>query len=117
MKIENFFKQHDDVECLCDRLLDVDTCCETLKKRLNNCRIGIRYDRQDRSYAIKERYMSGYNSITHCPWCGSKLPSDLYDTREEVLKKEFGIDEDDRTQAKKVPAEFLTDEWWKKRGL
>lgn len=77
MNIKQFFSQHNDVECHCNKFQDIETCCETLKERLNDCRIGIRYDKQYGDYAIKQRYMSGYNSISHCPWCGSKFPVSL----------------------------------------
>ena len=56
--------------------------------------------------------------IIYCPYCGTKLPTNLcagdeyYDALEEALGKEFcDITEDE------IPEEFKTDEWWKKRGL
>lgn len=56
--------------------------------------------------------------IEFCPWCSAKLPESLSDVRDSILLDEYGIDDEfDKKQAKKIPAEFLTDEWWKKRGL
>jgi hypothetical protein len=56
--------------------------------------------------------------VDYCPWCGTKLPESLFDTRFDILEKEYGIDSPyDDKQKDKIPAEFLTDEWWKKRGL
>ena len=56
--------------------------------------------------------------IKFCPWCGSQLPKYLYDEWERILTQEYGIqtpsahmDDED------FPPEFLTEEWWKKRGL
>lgn len=95
-----------------------DTRLGTFKERLNNCRIGIRYDKQFRNYAIKQRYMSGFNAISHCPWCGAKFPTDLSSQWDSILLNEYNLDNPfNSKQAKLIPAEFLTDEWWKKRGL
>ena len=54
--------------------------------------------------------------IHYCPYCGKKLPTILEDEWYEVLKKEYGLTFDDDVD-KQIPSEFLTDEWWKKRGL
>jgi hypothetical protein len=57
-------------------------------------------------------------SVSFCPFCGAKLPNDLVEERMDILEKEYGIDDvyDDK-QKKLIPQEFMTDEWWKKRGL
>ena len=56
--------------------------------------------------------------INFCPWCGEKLPTNLYNEWKRILTHEYGIktpsahmDDDD------FPPEFKTEEWWKKRGL
>ena len=53
----------------------------------------------------------------YCPFCGAKLPKELSDEWFDILEKEYGIDDPHDSQRDKVPAEFWTDEWWKKRGL
>jgi hypothetical protein len=78
-----------------------------------------------RSYQIREiiNYkkkisIGASNAITYCPWCASKLPESLGDELDEILAREFNITEIwDPEQAKRIPAEFQTDAWWKKRGL
>ena len=59
--------------------------------------------------------------IKYCPFCGSKLPDELYDKRYEFIGKELGkeylSDDDGNPPKKELPQEFQTDEWWKKRGL
>jgi hypothetical protein len=56
--------------------------------------------------------------IDFCPFCGTKVPKSLTKKRSEILEREFGIDDPyDTKQKKRIPQEFETDEWWKKRGL
>ena len=55
--------------------------------------------------------------LLYCPWCGTKLPKDLDGVWSETLKREYGIKDPIFDDADKVPPEFRTDEWWKKRGL
>lgn len=59
-----------------------------------------------------------FQKINFCPWCGCKL---LIDLREEffkqvtaLLREELGIE---AFSDPRLPEEFKTDEWWKKRGL
>ncbi len=55
--------------------------------------------------------------LVFCPWCGKKLPKDLwnewYDEIEE-LGFELPLEPDDYN---KIPKEYMTEEWWKKKGL
>ena len=98
----------------------MEHCCESMDflcKRDNTitCYIDTRgyrllLDKADQIDGTHER-------LEYCPWCGSKLPEDLTYKIEEVLEKEYGITDPWDTEEDKVPAEFHTDEWWKKRGL
>lgn len=57
--------------------------------------------------------------LFYCPWCGKKLPKKLNSKWDEILEKEYGITDpffNEKDKAK-MPKEFWTDEWWKKRGL
>jgi hypothetical protein len=57
--------------------------------------------------------------LKYCPYCGKKMPKELSDEWYDVLEAEYGLidissgDHDDE----RIPKEFWTDEWWKKRGL
>jgi hypothetical protein len=106
---------------LCNKYDDFEIiCCPELKERLNNCKIGILYDKACRFFSIKRPhpYKSGAHRIPHCPWCGKQFPKDLIDEWYGILEKEYGLDyPDGDSQSKLVPEEFKTDEWWKKRGL
>lgn len=56
--------------------------------------------------------------LHYCTHCGKKLPSELTQSRQQVLKSEYGIDiKYDPASEATIPKEFKTDEWWKKRGL
>lgn len=57
------------------------------------------------------------SSISYCPFCGTKLPVELSDYWFDILEIEHGIVDTAGEDKAKVPAEFRTDEWWKKRGL
>jgi hypothetical protein len=102
-------------------------CCDFIKRDfivLDEIKLksySIVYDAYWRSYFIP--YVSidteeeCLREISHCPFCGSKLPSDLSDKWYEVLEEDYGITDPQGEERNKVPAEFHTDEWWKKRGL
>jgi hypothetical protein len=60
-------------------------------------------------------------SIHFCPFCGEKFPTELGDKWDEVLRKELGEyqarEESFDDFLRRLPPEFQTDEWWRKRGL
>lgn len=105
-------------ECACAQRPRYEGCCETLQKYVNNCKTELNYYPAERQISIALAHGLGREVLSYCPWCGTKLPNSLFDTRWDILENEYGIDDPyDTKQKKKIPAEFLTDEWWKKRGL
>ncbi|MDR0695639.1 MAG: hypothetical protein LBF56_02620 [Holosporales bacterium] len=60
-------------------------------------------------------------SIHFCPFCGKAFPEELEDKWVETLMNELGIirkeNEPYEEFKKRVPPEFQSDEWWRKRGL
>ena len=100
-------------------------CCERMKLAVDDIDCPLDYTPKLREYGmsapkslLKENEVWVGYSIDFCPYCGAKLPADLVHERMQILEKEYGIDdlyyEDQR---KRMPQEFETDEWWKKRGL
>ena len=81
----------------------------------------IEYEPISRMYFLllhDEDQLDGtYEILKYCPWCGTKLPESLLFKINEILEEEYGLDDPDGEDASKVPPEFHTDEWWKKRGL
>ena len=55
--------------------------------------------------------------VKYCPWCSTTLPKRLSEEWCAVIKEKFGLDEVFREQWKRLPKEFKTDIWWRKRGL
>jgi hypothetical protein len=93
-------------------------CCDTLKwYSIREEADFLRIDLATRSFTLKIE-KAVHTGIKFCPWCGSQLPKYLYDEWERILTQEYGIQtpsahmDDDG-----FPPEFLTEEWWKKRGL
>ncbi len=59
----------------------------------------------------------GY-AVLFCTYCGTKLPQNLAEEWADILEQEYEItDPSESKQKNLIPAEFKTDEWWKKRGL
>lgn len=81
----------------------------------------LEYEPTTRSYHFllyeNNKYCGTRYRVKYCPWCGEKLPKRLADEWEEILEKEYGIKEKDWWDDSKIPEEFKTDEWWRKRNL
>jgi hypothetical protein len=94
-------------------------CCDTMDFHLTTeSEELVEYKTMNRKYSLK-MFKSSYGThqpIVFCPWCSEKLPKDLNQEWEYILEKEYGIKEPGFNQDK-IPPEFKTDEWWKKRGL
>ena len=91
-------------------------CCEEMTYHLKEQEVALRYNEVTRSYGIK--ILDGGTSIqtiSHCPWCATKLPKDLTDELYDILYDELhlldGLDDPN------LPDEFKTAEWWRRRGL
>jgi len=89
-------------------------CCEDMIFFLNEKKVGIQYNNTERLYSINLITSGGLQKIYFCPWCGSKLPKDLTDELSEIVFDELNLDGFDDPR---LPEEFKSDEWWKKRGL
>ena len=100
-------------------------CCAAMKFWLRDPDCPLKYDAATRYYdmsapvsLVKKNVVWPCYVVNFCPYCGTKLPSDLVEERMEVLEREYGIDDPyDPKQKKLIPKEFKTDKWWKKRGL
>ena len=101
-------------------------CCKYLTAILNNPDAPIEYIAKTREFilTIPKSYLrkgEGCDSfdIQFCPRCGTKLATDLTAEWERILEEEYGIHDPyiSSEDKKRIPQDFLTDEWWKKRGL
>ncbi len=102
-------------------------CCIKMEGALEEYGTPISYTPYTRSYDMAygtEFKNSETGEITfgvveplfYCPWCGVKLPENLFAEWHDEIEK-FDIDTLDKEQLKKLPEEYLTEEWWKKKGL
>ena len=93
-------------------------CCKDMDQFVNDKRDPIEYNFVFREYFISIKYSNNIIRLSYCPWCGEKLPESLRDKFFDVLEEEYGLElsigelDDER-----IPKEFQSDEWWKKRGL
>ncbi len=116
-------------------IVETKSCCELMHNFIKK-ELGYRTDVEITYSAILREYSIGSNRrqpISHCPWCGAKLPTNLRKDYRHILRQEHGIEVDlyirlaDKCDNPKtdqelcetldVPDEFKSDEWWKKRGL
>jgi hypothetical protein len=89
-------------------------CWETYPENVSPCS----YNPKFRGYYLLARFGYGGEQIQYCPRCGKKYPKELSDEWFDILEKEYGLDDPNALdQRDRVPKEFWTDEWWKKRGL
>jgi len=100
-----------------NKINENEHCCPLISTFIKDPRISIYYSKRFREYSI-ETTSGAYQMVDYCPFCGTKLPSRLRDKLFDILEDQYGIDSPfDNRQTTKIPEEFNTDEWWKKRNL
>jgi hypothetical protein len=94
-----------------------DHCCQQMVDLIEEERLGLFYTARIRRYTVLCRGQLGLFQLFYCFSCGKKLPDDLAVEFDFILKNDYQIQEPYKAVFNKtVPPEFLTDEWWKKRG-
>lgn len=92
-------------------------CCLTMDAELIKKGAILHYSQAFREYGINIPKSTGCMVIDYCMFCGKKLPMSLRKKWYDILEKEYGLESPDEEDKKKIPKEFLTDEWWKNRRL
>jgi len=92
-------------------------CCLTMDRGLLSYANVLNYDSKYREYGIKVPKSTGCILLDYCMFCGKNFPISVRDEWYDILEKEYGLESPNEEDKKKIPKEFLTDEWWKKRGL
>jgi hypothetical protein len=103
-----------------DKEMQMEHCCSTMNHYLSLKNNRFYYSPLMREYAIDNKNAITIRLLNYCPWCGAKLPASLRDEYFSVLEKEYGLDlclSDVWERSPLIPPEFLSDEWWRKRGL
>lgn len=95
----------------------VSYCCGALDYQIESVSCPVEYSKQWREYSIRDFKSTSISLMMFCPNCGTKLPSSLRDQWFDALEKEYGLEDPIEEDKKQIPKEFLTDDWWKKRGL
>ena len=92
-------------------------CCLTMDAGLSKAGTILHYSLKYREYGVKLPKSTGCMTMDYCMFCGKKLPESLRIPWHNILEQEYGLEYPGEEDKKRVPKEFLTDEWWKKRGL
>jgi len=92
-------------------------CCLTMDRGLESDANIFHYSSKYREYGVLIPKSTGCISMDYCMFCGKKLPKSVRHEWYDILEQEYGLESPDEEDKKKVPKEFLTDEWWKKRNL
>ncbi len=94
-------------------------CCDIMEYQAIYDKKVLDYDSSMRSYSIilYDNDTGDRLDIVYCPWCGYKLKTALHSEWDRILDEEYGIKEPFFEDKDRVPPEFWTDEWWKKRSL
>lgn len=95
---------------------DITHCCDPMKYAVEDPFCYIFYNEKFREYNLRDDKSTSARGMTYCYNCGTRLPESLRDTWFEILRTEYHID-DPVDDINKIPKEFKSDEWWKKRGL
>ena len=92
-------------------------CCKIMDQELKKPKSIYVYFAKDREYGFLIRKTTGCLSINYCIHCGTKMPDSLSDKWFFILRTKYHLSYDDLEDNTKIPQEFLTEEWWKKRNI
>jgi hypothetical protein len=92
-------------------------CCLTMDAELESQETVLKYNPWYREYGVKIPKSIRVMLMDYCMFCGKKLPSSVRRQWFDILKEEYELESPMEEDKKKIPREFWTDEWWKKRGL
>lgn len=92
-------------------------CCLRFERELLDNGSLLLYSSKYREYGIKIPESPAFIEIDYCLFCGKSFPGSLGDEWLNILEYDYKLEWPDSKDKDQVPKEFLTDEWWKKRGL
>jgi len=92
-------------------------CCDHMVYALEDYQKLLNYDAKYREYGLKIPGHTGCLIMDYCPFCGVKLPSSLRKQWGYTLRNDYLLEDPIEKDKSKIPQEFLTDQWWKKRRL
>lgn len=101
-------------------------CCEGLYLMSREPESPLQYEPEKRRFRIwspapafrKEGQPIIVYDIFFCPKCGQELPDDLSKVWADTIREEFEVyNIIDPKQLEKLPKKYLTEEWWREKGL
>lgn len=90
-------------------------CCDAMKYAVENSYCAVEYAARYREYIFRDYKSNSCIIAHHCFHCGIKLPESLRSLWFKILRTEYDIEEPSH-DLRKVPKDFRSDIWWKKRG-
>jgi len=101
-------------------IINTTWCCDKMKAEIeifNRAPTPFTYNPYFREYSIFIPDTSSVFHINFCPMCGKILPNSLRKEWYGILRTTFHLNPNNLDDRAKIPEEFLTEEWWKNRGL
>ena len=92
-------------------------CCAALDCQIESTYCPIQYSKKWRQYSIRDFKSTSISLMIFCPNCATRFPASLRHEWFDILEEEYGLERPVSGDSKKVPKEFLTEEWWKNRQL
>jgi len=92
-------------------------CCLTMDAELSRGGTVLYYNSFYREYSVLFSKFSRSLIMSYCICCGKKLPLSLRVKWADTLMEEYKLSDPMNHDKNRIPKEFFTDEWWKKRGL
>ena len=92
-------------------------CCMTMHYGLLSDKKVLNYVPKYREYSVNIPNSPTCMAMDYCMFCGKKLPESLRIEWFDILEQKYGLESPYEEDRDRIPKEFLTDEWWKKRGL
>ena len=97
-------------------------CCDVMEYYSTGAKGVLKYSPATREYKFilyNTPGKLGYQEITYCHWCGSRLPQSLGKEWYEAVKQDLGLEdvEGDAEEWAKLPEKYKTEQWWREKGL
>ncbi|HLC07435.1 MAG TPA: hypothetical protein VJJ26_04580 [Candidatus Babeliales bacterium] len=92
-------------------------CCGALDYQIESAYCPIQYSKRWREYSIRDFKSTSISVMVFCPNCATEFPTSLRTEWFDILEQEYGLEDPTDDDKKKVPKEFLTEDWWKNREL
>ncbi len=95
---------------------DIKHCCDAMKYAVEDPFCHLYYNEKFREYWMRDHQSTSGIVVSFCFHCGTKLPGSLRKQWYNILENEYGLEYPSRDM-RKVPKDFRSEAWWKKRKL